>query len=178
MLDANDNIRGVVPDTVPMWFIKELRSLGLRMEGYGGWLHVAQNTLPSDSPQYRRFLAMLVRLGNTKVKVRLTWTGEGNLPYDSPNQRAMYYSYELMEQVTGLNPNFPNERPKTAFGEASWLVEAAVRMVEDPPESCKKARVIPHGRYMMSVEIQFQTLICYVSVFRKSTTPAIVTELD
>ena len=178
MLDANDNIRGVVPDTVPMWFIKELRSLGLRMEGYGGWLHVAQNTLPSDSPQYRRFLAMLVRLGNTKVKVRLTWTGEGNLPYDSPNQRAMYYSYELMEQVTGLNPNFPNERPKTAFGEASWLVEAAVRMVEDPPESCNKARMIPHGRYMMSVEIQFQNLICFVSVFRKSKTPTTVTRSD
>ena len=50
MLDANENIRGVMPDTIPMSFIKELRSLGLRVEGSKGWLYVAQNTIPSDSP--------------------------------------------------------------------------------------------------------------------------------
>ena len=158
-----------------MWFIEDLERLGVTVKKHGQ-LFGGETSIPSGSPQYQSLLDMLGNLGDTRIDVYLNWTGS-NKPYNVVDSRTTFYSYELRDQMDGLNPEHPHRIPGAARGEASWLVEAAVKMVEDPPECCEKARMIPDGHYMISVEVEFMNLTFAVSVFRKSKSLCVAREL-
>ena len=163
------------PGRVPMSFIDGLRSLGVRLHDCGSAFGAMDN-IRSDSPEYRDFLEMLSRLGDIKVEVCLGLKSQDPL-YDPPGgPRPTIFTTELREQLRLLIPAVPDSWRGDACDKPRWLVESAVQMVEDPPERCTDARNIPEGHYVMSVEIYFANLICYVSVFRRSNLSPTVTE--
>ena len=165
----------ISPDRVPMSFIRDLRELGVRLN-VSGSAFSAIDHIPSNSPQYKTLLDMLARLKNVKVEVWLGFTSDEVL-YDPPGDPGpTYFPDELGQQLRKMIPDDPKWQREVACGEALWLVESVVRMVEDPPECCPDARGIPEGHYIMSVELHFLNLLCYVSVFRKCNAAPTVTE--
>ena len=156
----------ISPDRVPMSFIRDLRELGVRVDDCGLQFGAIDH-IRSNSPQYKTLLDMLAKLDNVKVEVWLGYASQETLYHPPGEPGATYFPGELRNQLKQLIPDDPKWQRGIACGEARWLVESVVRMVEDPPECCIETRRIPEGHYIMSVEMHFLNLLCYVSVFRK-----------
>ena len=165
----------ISPDRVPMSFIRDLRELGVRVEDCGLQFGAIDH-IRSNSPQYKTLLDMLAELDNVKVEVWLGFTSQEVLYCHPGELRPTFISNELGEQLLKMIPDDPKWQRGIACGEARWLVESVVRMVEDPPEACTDARSVPEGQYIISVEMHFANLLCYVSVFRRSSLSPTVTE--
>ena len=123
----------------------------------------------SGSPMWQKLLTMIARLPPTDVEITLDLTGDYPF-YAPPIPDGTDYYCECMGELAKLNPDHQYSEHGTAYGDARWLIEAAVKMVEDPPDCCIGARRVPDGYYMLTLDIEFANLILYVAVFRKSVT--------
>ena len=122
----------------------------------------------SGSDLWEQLLSMLADLKqNTEVEITPNLCGDLPL-YDPPIPDGTDYYWEIMGELAKLNPQHQNSKHGTAYGDARWLIEAAVKMVEDPPECCIGARRVPDGYYMLTLELFFSNLLLYVPVIRKS----------
>ena len=157
---------GEAPDS----FIDELLKSGISMSDCGG-VRVARMNIPTGSGAWQKLVSLLADLPEpTTVDICLNFTGR-KLAYVPPRTRRSKRDYfvELMDYLPRLNPEDRTSDHGMVHGDARWLVEAAVRMVEDAPEACPAAREVPEGHYMLSVDVEFENLIIYITVFRKNS---------
>ena len=124
----------------------------------------------SGSDLWEQLLSMIARLErNTEVEITPNLRGDYPL-YDPPIPDGTDYYWELMGELARLNPQHQYSKHGTAYGDARWLIEAAVEMVEDPPACCVGSRRVPDGYYLLTLELELRNLILYVPVIRKSAT--------
>ena len=154
----------------PKNFIAELEKAGIHMRRSGGVLEAEEN-IPTGSKVWRKLLSLLAGLPKPiGVDICLNFTGD-SLAYVPPRGKRPRKDYfqELMDHLPRLNPEDRESDHGTVHGDARWIVEAAVRMVEDAPKTCPAARGVPEGHYMLSVEVEFKNLILNITVFRKNS---------
>ena len=170
-----DSFPSIEPGRVPKWFIRELQGLGVGLKDRGLQMCAVEH-IRSESLEYKILLDMLTRLKDTKVVVMLGYKRDEPV-YDPPCPiPKSYFMIELHNELPKLVTNDPFSQSGVARGEARWLVDAVVRMMIDPPECCVKARNIPIGHYILSVQMHFANLICHVSVYKNTNAPPTVTE--
>ena len=158
------------PGRAPENFIAELEKAGITMQRSGGVLNTEENIL-TGSEQWRKLLSLLVDLPEPiGVDIYLNFTG-GGLAYKPPpgkRPRRDYYQ-ELMDYLPRLNPEDRTSDYDSVHGDARWIVEAAVRMVEDAPKTCPGARDVPEGRFMLCVGVEFKNLTLNITVLRRTS---------
>ena len=155
---------------VPKRFIDELRESGISLYNCHGLVGAEMN-IPTGSPQWRKLRSLLAELPKpTGVDVNLNFTGPDPV-YVPPRKqrRKSNYGWELLQYLPKLNPDDHWSDDGFVHGDARWLVEAAVRMVEDAPEECPGAREVPEGHYMLTLDFAFRNLLLHVTVFRKNS---------
>ena len=155
---------------VPKRFIDGLRESGISMNNSHGLVSAAVN-IPTGSPQWRKLLSLLAELPKpTGVDINLNFTGPDPV-YDPPrDQRSKRnYAWELLQYLPKLNPDDHWSDDGFVHGDARSIVEAAVGMVEDAPEECPRAREVPEGHYMLTLDLTFRNLLLHVTVFRKNS---------
>ena len=158
----------------PEHLIEEMRESGIRIGERDG-SHSVETGIPTGSPQYRKFLFLLAELPEpTRVDISLQWTRHGeedNALHKGHRSRDDYFN-DLFDCLPALNPDHPICECCgccSVKGDARTIVEAAVRLVEDPPEEVPAARELPEGRYVQTVEVIFHNAICPIPVFRKNS---------
>ena len=155
---------------LPKRCIDELHESGITMYKCTGAMGARMN-IPTGSLQYRLLLSMLAKLPEpTGVDINLNFTGP-DPDYIPPRGQhpERDYAWELLQYLPKLNPKDKWSDYGAVHGDARWLVEAAVRMVEDAPEGCPGAREVPEGHYMLTLDIIFSNVMLHITVFRKNS---------
>ena len=159
----------------PKHLIEEMRESGIRIrERDDHKAYRAETGIPTGSPQYRKFVSLLAELPEpTRVDISLRWTRHGeevDEMHTGYSSRDHYFE-ELFSCLPGLNPDHPLCECCgccSVKGDARTIVEAAVRLVEDPPEEVPGAREVPEGHYVQTVEVGFRNVHFLILVFRKN----------
>ena len=168
---ANRNIAKIEPHRMPLLdrkvpprYIKELRSMGLTISRWRN--AVISDPIEVGSEFWTRLMEMVQSLPPTRVKIIPTLSCPNQL-YRPSVPRPLGFYEELRQYLPTLNPSDPQSSKGSLFGDASWIIQAAVRALEDPPASCPSARALPPGHFVLSLRVQFFNLVFRVPVFRK-----------
>ena len=155
----------------PKHFVEAARESGVHISKMLSSSH-SETYIPTGSGMWRTLVAELATLPKP-VLVRLSIHGT---PFWSSNKSEEFswdtyelYHKELERELGKVNPDGAGQYH--VRGDARWLVEAVVQMVEDSPARCRAARVVPEGHFMLSLQIEFRDLKLLVSVYRKNSGP-------